>query len=194
MKAVLVHGFNVRDGGERTVDRLAPYVQEAGWIVSTDEADYGYFSLWMIRLVKSWLRSRVLYRLAKACESADLIITHSNGANFVTQALDMLGPEFNNTKLVVHISPALNRSTPIPNAVKAQLVMHTPHDFWVKLSALLPLHPWGSMGAYGYSGPDNRNRNEKFHDIKEHSAWFSPEKVKNPTWYTIREFLKEYVK
>jgi len=194
MKFVLVHGFNVRDGGEHTVDKLAPYIINAGYTVDLDEADYGYFNLWMIRLAKSWLRSRVLYRLAKAFEKADVIVTHSNGANFTTQALNMLGPEFNNTKVVVHSSPALNRNTPVPNAVKAQLVMYTPHDFWVKLSALLPLHPWGSMGAYGYSGPDNRNRNEEFHDIEGHSEWFSVEKVANPTWVTIHGFAKEHVK
>jgi hypothetical protein len=139
------------------------------------------------------LKKRVMFRLAEACKQADIIITHSNGANFTTDALNMLGPDQNNKKIVIHISPALDRDTPIPLAVKAQLVLYTQHDFWVKLSTFLPFHPWGRMGARGYSGNDNRNTNHEDPTIKTHSGWFKLENV-GGTWNHCEEFIEANTK
>ena len=190
MRFVLVHGFNVKNAGATTVDMLAPFIREAGHDVDIDEADYGYFNIWMIKLFKRWHRARMLYKLAKAFEAADVIITHSNGANFTTQALDMMGPEHNNSKIVIHISPALNRKTPIPQAVKAQLVLHTPHDWAVRLSSYIPWFPWGRMGAFGYKGTDNRNTNQKDASVKKHSNWFIVEYI-HLTWKYCSSYTKE---
>ena len=191
MKFVLVHGFNVRDGGARTVDTLIPLIELDGHDVDKDEGDYGFFNIWMVRFRKSRTRQRVLHRLAKAFETADVIITHSNGANFTTQALDMMEPDFNNSKLVIHISPALDRDTPIPMAVHHQLVMYTPHDRAVRLSSWLLFHPWGRMGAKGYSGSDNRNTNRQDNNIRGHSAWFKPGNVLN-TWSMCKRFIGKH--
>jgi hypothetical protein len=191
MKIVLVHGFNVRDGGRYTVDMLAPLIRNAGFSIDLDEGDYGFFNIWMIRFRKSRTRQRVLHKLAKAFETADVIITHSNGANFTTQALDMMGTEYNNKLLVIHISPALDRNTEIPNAVRHQLVLHTPHDKAVRLSSWLWFHPWGRMGAKGYNGTDNRNTNIEVTAVKGHSAWFKIEQVVR-TWKRCANFIKEY--
>lgn len=191
MKIVLVHGFNIRDGGKRTVDQLAPLIRNAGFSVDLDEGDYGFFNIWMVRFRKSKTRQRVLHRLAKAFETADVIITHSNGANFTTQALDLMEHEYNNSKLVIHISPALDRDTEIPNAVHHQLVLYTPHDKAVRLSSWLLFHPWGRMGAKGYSGNDNRNTNIKAEAVKGHSSWFKPEHVVR-TWKRCINFIEEH--
>lgn len=191
MKMVLVHGFNVKDGGARTVDRLVPYADTHGYVIDQDEGDYGFFNLFMIRLRKSRIRKRVLYRLAKAFETADVIVTHSNGAHFTTEALDLLPPVYNNTKTVIHISPALNSNTDIPEAVKAQLVLYTPHDGWVKLASYIPLHPWGRMGARGYTGPSNKNRNLMDASIRKHSNWFTPTHVRG-TWKYVNAFAQEH--
>jgi hypothetical protein len=191
MKIVLVHGFNVKDGGTHTVDTLIPLIDLEGYEVDKDEGDYGFFNIWMVRFRKSRTRQRVLYRLAKAFETADVIITHSNGANFTTQALDMMGPEYNNKKLVIHISPALDRDTDIPNAVHHQLVLHTPHDKAVRLSSWLLFHPWGRMGAKGYNGNDNRNTNIKVEAVKGHSSWFKPEHVVT-TWKRCNKFIGDH--
>ena len=191
MKFVLVHGFNVRDGGSHTVDKLAPFILSSGHQVDLDEGDYGFFNIWMVRLFKSWRKSRVLYRLAKAFETADVIITHSNGANFTTQALDLLPEEYNNELLVIHISPALDRDTEIPQSIRGQLVLHTPHDGWVKLSSLLWFHPWGRMGAVGYKGSDNRNHNVEVRAVKGHSDWFKDAHVAR-TWKRCMTFLGKH--
>jgi hypothetical protein len=193
MKFVLVHGFNVRDGGLHTVDQLAPLITDAGYDVNLDEGDYGFFNIWMVRFRKSKTRQRVLYRLAKAFETADVIITHSNGANFTTQALEMLTPDHNNSKLIIHISPALDRDTPIPLAVHHQLVLYTPHDKAVRFSSWLLFHPWGRMGAKGYSGNDNRNTNRKDTAVKGHSSWFKVDHVLN-TWSLCKRFIESHSK
>ena len=133
-----------------------------------------------------------MYRLAKAFETADVIITHSNGANFTTQALDLLPEDYNNTILVIHISPALDSDTDIPQAVEAQLVLHTPHDGWVKLSSWIPFfHPWGRMGAVGYKGTDNRNHNMEVRAVKSHSGWFDITNV-GRTWKRCVQFIEEH--
>ena len=191
MKLVLVHGFNVKDGGTRTVDTLIPFAEVAGYEVDKDEGDYGYFNLLMIRWFKARRKRKVLFRLAKAFETADIIVTHSNGAHFTTQALNMLPSNLVTKKLVVHISPALNSNTDIPEVVKAQLVLYTPHDGWVKASSYLPLHPWGRMGARGYTGTDIRNRNLMDRGIRKHSEWFTSTYSRR-TWKYVHAFAEEH--
>ena len=188
MKFVLVHGFNVKNKGATTVDKLAGFITGAGHEVDVDEGDYGYFNLFMIRLFNRKRRNEVLIRLAGAFANCDVIVTHSNGAHFTTEALKLLPSSYSNTKVVVHISPALNSNTHIPEAVKVQLVMHTPHDGWVRLSSFLPLHPWGRMGARGYTGMDIRNTNIENHDVYRHSGWFRKQHVRK-TWQTIKTFI-----
>ena len=191
MKFVLVHGFNVRDGGAHTVDVIEPCILASGHDVDRDEGDYGYFNLFMVSLIKSKQRQRVLYRLAEAFKSADVIWTHSNGQNFSNQALDMLPPEYNNTKVLIATSPAANCKTPIPQAVKAQLVMHTPNDWAVRLSSYIPFSRWGRQGARGYEGDDNRNTNYEDKGIPEHSAWWVP-KHRNQTFDVGYKFALEH--
>ena len=193
MKIVLVHGFNVKDKGARTVDTLVPFIRNAGHEVDTDEGDYGYFNIWMVRFTKSKTRQRVLHRLAKAFETADVVITHSNGANFFTQAADMLDINYNNKLMVIHISPALDCDSEIPMSVKQQLVLCTTHDKAVKASSLLLLHPWGRMGAKGYQGSDNRNTNVKDDSIPGHSDWFKAGFLTS-TWGHCARFIQEHTK
>jgi hypothetical protein len=190
MKVVLVHGFNVKNKGKTTVDTLAPFIKHAGYDVDVDEGDYGFFNIWMVRFKRSRLRKRVIFRLAQAFIKADVIITHSNGANFATQALDMLSPEYNNSKIVIHISAALDTDADVPMAVKKQLVMYTPHDKAVRLSSYLLFHPWGRMGAKGYKGNDNRVENLLNHDVNAHSDWFTKQHVKQ-TWFACNAFLRK---
>lgn len=171
MKIVLVHGFNVRDGGERSIDRLAAPLQAAGHTVDTDGADYGYFGLLGVRMFNGNRRQQVLERLARAFSSADLVITHSNGANFTNQAALEIGCR--RRLQVVHISPALNMNTGPAAAVARQLVYHTMRDGWVRLARWLPWHPWGAQGAYGYQGADPRVTNRPRPQVDGHSAWFT---------------------
>ena len=171
MRIVLVHGFNVRDGGKHTIDKLAPYFIRAGYNVDTDEADYGFFSLWMVRFKKH----SAIRRIIGALQNADAVVTHSNGANYTMKALNLLtGKKLH----VFHLSPAVNRNTLFPESVKRAVVYFTRTDFWVWISGFLPFHPWGRMGYSGAKTNDSRIQNRDFTDIvKGHSDWFSDDNI-----------------
>lgn len=165
MRIVLVHGFNVRDSGRRSIDQLAGYLRRRGHSVDTDTADYGWHGLVMVR----FFYGGAVRRIRKALSNADAVITHSNGANYTSKALrGILGK-----KIVIHLSPALNKRTRPTQAVKIQHVFHTRHDSIVQWARYMLFHPWGNMGAYGYTGNDKRVFNHDFTNrVKGHSDWF----------------------
>lgn len=164
-RIVLIHGFNVRDAGARTVDQLASYLRRRGHSVDTDSADYGYYSLLMVRLFSV----NAVERIRNAILDADVVITHSNGANFATKALKKISDK----KLVFHLSPALNKRARPPASVFEQHVFHTRHDGAVKAAMYLLFHPWGNMGAVGYQGKDGRVYNHDYTNrVNAHSDWF----------------------
>ncbi len=163
---VLVHGFKVRDGGARTVDRLAESLREQGHVVDTDTADYGWHFFFSVR----FRHDKDVRRIARALETADLVIDHSNGANYTHQALELLGGD--GWIDVVHFAPALDRDAQIPRAARKMIVYATPHDKAVKMSRWLLKHPWGDMGRVGYTGTDRRGRTIMDDSVKGHSKWF----------------------
>ena len=174
MRLVLVHGFNVRDGGANTVDRLAPYFVRRGHQVDIDDADYGYFGLWAVRFRK---RSAVV-RILGALEKADVVISHSNGSNYANKAAKLLSHREGREIREVRLSPALNRSTACARRVKVCYVFHTLNDFWTWAAGFLPWHPWGRQGWRGYQGQDPRLINFDYSDlVRGHSDWFSEDNL-----------------
>ena len=173
MKCVLIHGFNVKDGGARTVDKLAPYLIEAGHEVDLDEADYGYYSLLAVRFRKH----RAVMRIAQAIQDADIVISHSNGGNYEDKALKTLEHR-DKTYRVIRISPALNAKQRVPENIERGWVFFTRTDKWVWLSGLLRFHSWGRMGQKGFQGDDRRLENRDYSElIKGHSDWFADENI-----------------
>jgi hypothetical protein len=174
MKIVLVHGFNVRDAGKNSIDKLAPYLEAAGHEVETDAADYGHYSLFMVRFRKH----KAVLRIANALKDADVVVGHSNGANYVRKALKLLKRR-NQRYLEIRISPALNRRAGTsPNVINCW-VMHTKSDWAVRIASWIPFgHPWGRQGSHGYKGKDPLMENiDRTDIIKGHSDWFKPEYV-----------------
>lgn len=173
MRIVLIHGFNVRDGGAQTIDKLRPYLEQAGHEVECDAADYGFFGLWAVRFRKHG----AVLRIANALKKADAVIDHSNGANFEHKALSLIEQHGGHYK-VVRLSPALNRSTAAAANVDHCTVFYTRTDFWVWVSGFLRFHPWGRQGQRGYQGTDTRMRNRDMSDlIQGHSDYFRDENV-----------------
>lgn len=166
MHIVLVHGFNVRDGGKRTIDKLAKHLQGYGHTVDTDTADYGLHGLIKVR----FFNGQAVRRIRGALVLADAVITHSNGANYTTKALKTLTHKVK----VFHLSPALNKKKKVPAAVSVMHVFHTGHDKAVKAAKYLIAHPWGNMGRVGYKGKDKRVTNHDHTDrVPAHSDWFT---------------------
>lgn len=173
MRIVLVHGFNVRDGGARSIDKLAPFLRAAGHEVDVDEADYGWFSFLAVRLRKH----SAVVRIARALERSDAVVSHSNGSNYEDKALRIL-PDVPQKYRVVRLSPALGSSRGVAENVRRGWVFHTRSDWIVWLSGFLLFHPWGRQGWRGYRGEDSRIENVDLSDaVDGHSDWFDDEKI-----------------
>jgi hypothetical protein len=174
-RAILVHGFNVHDGGKRTVGTLRPYLERAGYDVRI--FSYGWMGLVSVRL----FNARFAQMMADLSNSDDLMIGHSNGCCLIHLAAQRRAP----FRRVVYINPALDRAAPLAPQVGALDVWHSPSDKPVSWARFLPDHPWGDMGAWGYQGrhdPRIRNFNKESGfaqtSSREHSDVFTGERLR----------------
>lgn len=141
-RAILVHGFNVYDGGRNTIGRLVPYLEAAGYDVRIFR--YGWLGLVSVRL----FNQRFAELLADMSNPDDVMIGHSNGCCL----LHLAAQHRARFRKVVYINPALDRAAPLAPQVGALHVWHSPSDAPVAWARWLPDHPWGDMGAWGYQG------------------------------------------
>ena len=162
--ALLVHGFNVSDGGARTTDKLRPYLETAGYHVA--ELDYNWTGLIGVRMCNKRL-AKVIARMTHLVPGKLIAIGHSNGCA-ILQAASMMGAKFDQ---LVFINPALNASAKVGEQVRYVHVWHSPSDTVVKIAKWLPFHKWGNMGAVGYTGTDPRF----FNYNKEAERWRYPD-------------------
>jgi hypothetical protein len=170
MTVHLVHGFNVKNGGSKTTDRLIPYLEKAGYEV--DDQDYGYFWLFRVRLKND----NVARDIAADVKPGDIGIGHSNGCEILCDAADYGAP----FKGLVLINPALDVDRTIKNnKIEWVHVYYNPSDYTVWWSKWLLLHPWGEMGKVGYWGHDRRYKsfNCSKYGVHGHSAFFDVDKV-----------------
>ena len=150
--AILVHGFNVWDGGRATVGKLRPFFADSK--IPYLMVNYGWFGIG-----RTYLKNRKIARkVAYACKTAKLmepgkpiiLVGHSNGCAIIYQACKYFGAEVDKA---VFINPALDKHVDIPDNLAKLDVWYSPSDKPVKWSKWLPFHPWGEMGRVGYKGP-----------------------------------------
>lgn len=169
-RVILVHGFNVRDGGLNTVVALRPYFEAAGFEVKLFR--YGWTGL----LGTYFLNARFAQILADLSEPGDIAVGHSNGCALIHESVH-LGATFSQ---LVYVNPALDRDAALPAGVQRAHVWHSPSDLPVRFARWLPSHPWGNMGSRGYVGADRRftnyNKETGFppYSSREHSDVFKP--------------------
>jgi hypothetical protein len=163
--AHLLHGFNVRDGGENTIDKLKPYLERAGF--TPFDHDYGWLGLLGVRLHNG----RIAQDVASKVKPGDIGIGHSNGCAILAEAA-RLGAPFAG---LVFINPALDEDCVVAPHVKFVHVYHNEGDYAVWTARLLRFnHPWGAMGRDGFKGTDPRYLNiDCSPDVRGHSALFS---------------------
>lgn len=172
MKIVLIHGFNVKDNGKGSIDRLvAPLLKRLPQAkFDCDSADYGWHFLFRVHFFY-WFGGTIK-RIAKALEDADVVITHSNGANYCMKAVKRI----KNLDLhIIHLSPALNAAYPYRRRKFRRCdVLHTLYDSIVGISRYIPFHPWGNGGQVGAKTKDCRVENHNFTKyVDGHSDWFN---------------------
>lgn len=174
-RVILVHGFNVSDGGKGSIDKLIPGLEARGYEVV--QFDYGYLDLFLVRLRTDFI-SKALYDIVKPNDS---IICHSHGCALAAKAMEK-GAKFNK---VVFIHPALENDWKIPNefSLNKLTVLYSQKDLATFAAGLLhkfsPLnwlfgkHFWGNMGTIGpttydtriCSINDNRHHSQIFDDL-----------------------------
>ena len=165
MICYLVHGFNVKDGGKNTVDKLIPHLIDRGF--ECIELDYGFFNLARVRLC-----NRAVARTIAATVAPDSIaIGHSNGCAIIYRAA-LAGAMFRHVTL---INPALDAAKSIEGADTVN-VWYSTSDNAVRASRLLWRHTWGNQGRIGHTNPDARyrqfNADLEFGDKVGHSGIF----------------------
>lgn len=154
-RAILVHGYNVSDGGAGTTGGLRSELEEAGYEVL--EFSTGWRGLFMVRFGNE----KRAQELALIMREGDLLVGHSDGCNLINMATWFLEENYMvpPSVVVAYVNPALDRDAELAPRVRAAAVYHTNSDWVVKLARILPFHNWGDMGAHGYEGDDARYKN-----------------------------------
>lgn len=166
-RAHLLHGFNVRDSGAGTVNRLAPALEAAGYEVIMH--DFGWRGLLGVR----FFNCRRVAQLAAQVDEGDIAIGHSDGCNIINSAAHY-GARF---RRVVYINPALDADTPLADHIDAALVFADRRDWAVRFSSWLPWHRWGRMGAKGPTTDPDRYATI-YHDYGHSGIFKKPERLK----------------
>jgi len=179
---ILIHGFNVWDGGAASVGNLRPFFSVNSVCLMLR---YGHFGL----LETRFKNKKIAKRLHKAVTSAHkygfkvVVVGHSNGCAIIHTAVKKYKTVIDK---VVYINPALKKDLEPGDSVAAMDVWHSPSDKAVRWSKWLPAsnaRPWGEMGAVGYKGiPYDKVRNfdkENDYDVSssKHSDVFKAEKL-----------------
>lgn len=180
---ILVHGFNVTDGGAGTIGKLKRYYAARGAKVVS--VRYGWFGLFQTRFCNEEVSENLTYLIQKGSQRFNRIIVvgHSNGCAIAHLA------SYKGTVPIhrfVYINPALKKHYTPDGRVKAVDVWHNWHDsavVWAKfLFWRASERPWGLMGRTGYRGDDQRFVNfdtaEDFtHSAKGHSGVFATKSI-----------------
>lgn len=168
----LVHGFNVRDRGAGTVGRLAPHLEAVGLEHRT--LSYPWTRLLTLSANNRW----AVEELCDRVRPGDGAIAHSNGCWIVVQAAEMGAP----LDWLILVNPALHPRHELPGQLRQVYVYHSEGDVavragrcWRRFTRIFPWrwrrrHPWGAMGALGYTGTDPRVVNTRMPRAYGHSG------------------------
>jgi len=158
----LLHGFNVRDGGKKTIGRLSEVLPSARLV------SYGFLGLIGVRFFNDNLAKMLASLATPDC----VLIGHSNAASIIYEALQL--EQCPKIKRIVLIRPALDSNVDFGSKVERVDVFHHEGDKPVFLSQFLPCHSWGDMGTEGYDGPNDfvfNHNSEEIFGIPDHSAF-----------------------
>jgi pimeloyl-ACP methyl ester carboxylesterase len=149
---LLVHGIlsSAKDSGPA---KLEPYFQQAGYWTLRIPVGWGFLVLPALRN-----RTEGAFIAAFAILLHDLgndvyAVGHSNGARICALA-SQYGAPF---EVLAFIDAALDKEVKIGKQVGGVLNAHVPDDAVLAIAAMIPFHPWGSLGRSGFK-PDSDPR------------------------------------
>lgn len=174
---IRVVGWNgICSDGSDSTDLILNDLREIGY--QTEDINYpkvrGFIDAWF----SSRLTDRAL-KVMKHHQEGDCAIAHSYGCNVLRRTME-LGAVY---KHVFLFSPAMDANVQFPEgAAESITVFHHRRDRVIFLGMLLPWHPFGAMGRYGYQGArNNAIENVEYHHVAEgesftnHSNYFCDE-------------------
>lgn len=181
-RVILIHGWNVRDFGKKSVGPLVKPLESLGHEVVL--AKYGF-------VMSPWSTSLASRKMAKyistKVQPGDVVIGHSNGAR-VAYELSYYAPL---VRKMIWLNPALDADIVPAKSVQSCLVVHSKRDLATRFARWLPGSVWGPMGRNGYGprefdawGYDDRMINFP------HSGGHSDYGI-NPKWWaaTLNHFI-----
>ncbi len=151
----VVHGFNVDDTGDNTVDKIIPFIRANVMGSNVTDFDYGEFGLLDVIRHNGKAANAIVELLDKhPSYRQQFAVGHSNGCAILVEAVKQ-GADFDGVLL---INPALPRDLIFPMGMKNVVVVHTEHDVptaiarycnWIPLLGLIVPNAWGDMGKVG---------------------------------------------
>lgn len=173
----LVHGFRVSDRGTGTVGCIEPHLD-------TRALPYRRLSYPWTHLITLNRNSRwAVEELCDRVQPGDGAIAHSNGCWIVVQAAELGAP----LDWLILVNPALHPRHELPGQLRQVFVYYSEGDvavragrYWRILTRAFPWrwnnrHPWGAMGALGYTGEDPRVVNTRMPRSFGHSGVWKDE-------------------
>lgn len=173
-KIVLVHGIHDNVNNWRD---FASGLEALGFSVRL----FAYPSRWAISYYFPWIQRNDGLRLANFVEDGDNIVAHSNGGNIVQSAIKHSwskdskdGVRFNNVFLFSAAATSDKMSYPT-GCLNRCYVVYNPLDKALKLGAIAPWHPFGSLGLWGFIRTPEKTKDRRFTNIQAYftSGWFS---------------------
>ena len=153
----IIHGIHSSEAGTSTPARLVPELLDRGLCYKIH--DYGC----ALAITSRWKNPGRAVHIAQMIRPGDCILAHSNGCAITHIMLNMgIAPS-----CVTFLQPALDDDTIFPDGNFVINVFHNKFDMTTRFAkwALWFHHPYGSMGAVGYTGNDPRIQNFDVYDM-----------------------------
>jgi len=174
MRAHLIHGFNVWDGGKGSVGTLAPYFRFGDQL--PDLHSYGLVGVLLLR----WRTKQAVEEILPSILDGDVLVCHSHGC-LIAWKLIQAGAK---PGAVICIQPAMRRDTVWPEDIPV-LCFYNEDDWVVSLGRIwgrfasvanpwLDRHGWGAAGRHGFDQEsiDNRSTLKGPTPASGHSGFF----------------------
>mgnify|MGYP000315437314 CR=1 FL=1 len=184
---VLVHGIHDKVTNWNAVE---DGLVERGFRVRR----FAYPSRWAISYYLPWVQRNDGLRLANFVDDGDHILAHSNGGNIVQSAIKnswLEDPEdgVRFDKVFMFSPAATSDKMSYPDGcLNKCYVVYNPRDNALKLGAIAPWHPFGSLGLLGFVRTPEKAKDRRFKNIQAYftSGWFKP----NHGFYFIEQIDK----
>ena len=176
---LLVHGFNVKDGGIATVQTMEKHFKALS-NQAVFNWNYGHFNLMNVIFQNKKVAKKIKDYVGKIEAGKSIYaVGHSNGCAILVNSARQ-GARYD--KLLL-INPALKVDTVFPKNIGQIIVVHTNNDKPTNVAGILDKIPflclaipnaWGAMCKVGYQGKDKRVTNLDMTSVlKGHSDFFS---------------------